>query len=82
MPGMPEILARGGMMGMNFLSEPRLLVARMRRSRNLKICLQGMQISDACQFKFQFNTLRPSPLSPVSKSLTIGLGKILHANQN
>ena len=59
MPGMPEILARGGMLGINFLLEPRLLVARMRRSRNLKICLQRMQ-----------NTLRRSPLSPVSKSLT------------
>ena len=76
MPGMPEILARGGMLGMNFLLEPRLLVARMRRSRNLKICLQRMQISVACQFKFK-NTLRPSPLSPVSKSLTIGMGEIL-----
>jgi len=76
MPGMPEILARGGMLGMNFLLEPRLLVARMRRSRNLKIYLQGMQISVACQFKFK-NTLRPSPLSPVNKSLTIGMGEIL-----
>ena len=66
MPGMPEILARGGMLGINFLLEPRLLVARMRRSRNLKICLQRMQ-----------NTLRRSPLSPVSKSLTIGMGEIL-----
>ena len=76
MPGMPEILAHGGMLGMNFLLEPRLLVARMRRSRNLKICLQRMQISVACQFKFK-NTLRPSPLSPVSKLLTIGMGEIL-----
>ena len=38
MPGIPEIL-----LGMNYLLlEPRLLAAWVRRSRNLKLCLQGM----------------------------------------
>ena len=65
-----------GMLGINFLLEPRLLAALVGRSRNLKICLQGMQISVACQFKCK-NTLGLPPLLPVSKSLTIGMGKIL-----
>ena len=42
-----------GMLGINFLLEPRLLVALVGRSRNLKICLQGMEISVACQLEFQ-----------------------------
>ena len=45
-----------GMQGMNFLLEPTLLEVRVRRSRNLKICLQGMQISAAYPFKCK-NTL-------------------------
>ena len=72
MPGMPEIL-----LGMNYLLlEPRLLAAWVRRSRNLKLCLQGMRNSVACQFQCK-TTLGPPPLLPVSKSLTIGMGKIL-----
>ena len=35
------------MLGMNFSLEPRLLAARVRRSRKFQICLQGMQISVA-----------------------------------
>ena len=38
--------------------------------------LQGMQNSVACQFQCK-TTLGPPPLLPVSKSLTIGMGKIL-----
>ena len=72
MPGMPEIL-----LGMNYLLlEPRLLAAWVRRSRNLKLCLQGMRNSVACQFQCK-TTLGPPPLLSVSKSLTIGMGKIL-----
>ena len=72
MPGMPEIL-----LGMNYLLvEPRLLAAWVRRSRNLKLCLQGMQNSVACQFQCK-TTLGPPLLLPVSKLLTIGMGKIL-----
>ena len=72
MPGMPEIL-----LGMNYLLlEPRLLAAWVRRSQNLKLCLQGMRNSVACQFQCK-TTLGPPPLLPVSKSLTIGMGKIL-----
>ena len=43
---------------------------------NLKLCLQGMQNSVACQFQCK-TTLGSPPLLPVSKSLTIGMGKIL-----
>ena len=72
MPGMPEILV-----GMNYLLlEPRPLAGWVRRSRNLKLCLQGMRNSVACQFQCK-TTLGPPPLLPVSKSLTIGMGKIL-----
>ena len=72
MPGMPEIL-----LGMNYLLlETRLLTARVRSSRNLKLCLQGIRNSVACQFQCK-TTLQPPPLLPVSKSLTIGMGKIL-----
>ena len=46
-PGMQEIL-----LVMNYLLlEPRLLAAWVRRSRNLKLCLQGMRNSVACQFQ-------------------------------
>ena len=65
-----------GMLGINFLLEPRLLAVLVGRSRNLKMCLQGMQISVACQFKCK-NTLGPPPLLPVRKTLTMGMGKIL-----
>ena len=44
--------------------------------QNLKLCLQGMRNSVACQFQCK-PTLGPPPLLPVSKSLTIGMGKIL-----
>ena len=72
MPGMPEIL-----LGMNYLLlEPRFLAAWVRRSRNLKLSLQGMRNSVACQFQCK-TTLGPPPLLAVSKSLTIGMGKIL-----
>ena len=66
-----------GMLGMNYLLlEPRLLAAWVRRSRNLELCLQDMRNSVACQFQCK-TTLGPPPLLPVSKSLTIGMGKIL-----
>ena len=72
MPGMPEIL-----LGMNYLIlEPMLLAAWVRRSQNLKLCLPGMRNSVACQFQCK-TTLGPPPLLPMSKSLTIGMGKIL-----
>ena len=62
-----------GMLGMNYLLlEPRLLEEWV----NLKLCLQGMPNSVACQFQCK-TTLGKPPILPVSKSLTIGMGKIL-----
>ena len=62
-----------GMLGMNYLLlEPRLLEEWV----NLKLCLQGMPNSVACQFQCK-TTLGKPPILPVSKSLTIGTGKIL-----
>ena len=66
-----------GMLGTNYLLlEPRLLAASVGRSRNLKLCLQSMRNSVACQFQCK-TTLGPPPLLPVRKSLMIGMGKIL-----
>ena len=84
MPGMTRIMARRAFQRIwhagharDFAGyEPRLLAAWVRRSRNLKLCLQGMRNSVACQFQCK-TTLGPPPLLSVSKLLTIGMGKIL-----
>ena len=77
MPGMPEILAREACWVL--ISFQNLGFSRRwweSHGTSKYAYLQGMQISVACQFKCK-NTLGPPPLLPVSKSLTIGMGKIL-----